>query len=251
MPNYRRCLRQIFLGVFFPPRCPVCDDLLEQADAVCAGGDGIHPRCVHKLTWTQEPVCCHCGRPLEKDAEEYCFDCSRLRKETVTFQQAKALLLYRGDAKKMMYRFKYSNRREYGDFFAMQAAKRYGKWFREIGAEAIMPVPMFPVKKRRRGYNQAETFARALAEELGIAYEAGILRRIRNTKPLKELNDAQRRENLKNAFQIKQMGVKYKKILVVDDIYTTGSTANEIARILRQSGVENVYFFFVCIGQGA
>ena len=147
-----------------------------------------------------------------------------------------------------MYRFKYANRREYAAYYAREAAALYQDWVFKNQIEVIVAVAMYRWKKRRRGYNQAETFARALGRELGIPVDAGLVRRVRNTVPQKELNGGQRAANLKNAFQLAADIVKYKKILLVDDIYTTGSTVDEAARCLQAAGECKVYVAAVAIG---
>lgn len=149
-----------------------------------------------------------------------------------------------------MYRFKYSNKREYALFYAAEAAKLYGDWVKRNKIEVIVPIPMYPGKKRRRGYNQAEVFAKALGKELGIKVDRGLVKRVRDTTPQKELNDKERRCNLKNAFQFVPNIVKYKEILLVDDIYTTGSTMDAVAEVLLLAGVKNIYFICISIGIG-
>ena len=149
-----------------------------------------------------------------------------------------------------MYRFKYSNRREYARFFAERAAFYYADWIRYIGAEAILPVPMYEPKRRRRGYNQAEIFAKELAKLVDVPFVRDGVRRIKNTRPQKLLGDEERKNNLKKAFQAAEFIVKYKKILIVDDIYTTGSTVEAVAGELRRCGVEQVFFLTLCTGEG-
>ena len=109
---------------------------------------------------------------------------------------------------------------------------------------------MYRKKQKKRGYNQAEVFARALGRETGLPVEGRLLVRNRDTVPQKELNDRQRRQNLKNAFQLVPDIVKYRKILLVDDIYTTGSTMDEAAKTLLAAGAEQVYYICVSIGAG-
>lgn len=150
----------------------------------------------------------------------------------------------------MMYRFKYGNRRTYADFFADEAQKQYGDWITGKSVEAVVPVPMYHKKEKQRGYNQADVFAKKLADTLGLAYEPAAVQRIVDTKPQKELGDEERKNNLKNAFHVEKFIVKYKYILLVDDIYTTGSTAEAVARQLLAAGVEKVFFLSVCIGNG-
>ena len=109
----------------------------------------------------------------------------------------------------MMYRFKYGNRRTYAEFFADEVQKHYGEWIKRIRVEAVVPVPMYHRKEKQRGYNQASVFAKKIAEFFGLAYEPGAVRRIVDTKPQKELNDEERKNNLKNAFQAEKFIVKY------------------------------------------
>ena len=158
--------------------------------------------------------------------------------------------MYKGAIKQTMYRFKYSNKREYGTFFAELAMEQWGEWLFRCDVDVIVPVPMFRRKQKLRGYNQAEVFGRALAKQLGVPMERNIVIRKKDTRPMKELNDIERENNLRNAFQIARNIVKYKKILLVDDIYTTGSTADEVSRVLLEAGVEKIYFLSICMGQG-
>lgn len=247
-----------FWSLLFPQRCPVCDRLLETSDI--REGRLIHDGCRARLYPVKQPQCFHCGRPLEDEEKEYCFDCAKgiagmkspawKGKPFSYFQQGKAVFLYQGDIKKTMYRFKYSNRREYASFLAEEAYREYGEWIVRCGVEAVIPVPMYRKKERRRGYNQAKLLAREIARRTGLAYEPEALRRVRDTRPQKELNDRERENNVKNAFQVSDFVVKYNCILLVDDIYTTGCTAETISKELRQAGVQRIYFLASCIGRG-
>lgn len=90
--------------------------------------------------------------------------------------------------------------------------------------------------------------AQALGRELNLPVNKNCLVREKNTLPQKELNEQERRNNLKNAFKISENVIKYKKVLLVDDIYTTGSTVDACAVVLKQAGAEKVYFISLCIG---
>jgi len=261
-------------SLLFPPRCLVCDEMLAPEDVK----KGIHSVCENKLYPIQGATCMHCGRMLgrysdrmEKNtvehleqyaAKEYCLECqnkgyvakskfavsaknshiNNINKTWIT--QGKALYLYRGAIKQTMYRFKYSNRREYARVFARQAMQMFD--FKKI--DVIVPVPMYPKKKRLRGYNQAESFAAELSYLTGIPMDKELIVRVKDTKPQKMLNDVERKNNLKNAFQKGKSIVQYSHILVVDDIYTTGSTAQAVAKELIKQGVSQVYFMSICIG---
>lgn len=227
-------------GIFYPPRCPVCDEILQPGMPVCVS-------CRDKIKLAAEPVCKRCGKPLGDGRREYCGDC--LKKKHV-FCQGKAVFLYQGELRQSMYRFKYAGRREYASFYAAAAGELYADWVKRNRIEVIVPVPMYSGKKRRRGYNQAEVFAKALGRELGLAVDRKLVKRVRDTIPQKELNDVERRHNLKNAFQLGTDIVKYNQVLLVDDIYTTGSTMDAVAEVLLTAGVKGIYFICVSIGAG-
>ena len=220
----------------------------------------LHRDCIKKLYPVGESCCMKCGRPLDRGTEEYCQGCRGraggaggtmpLRVANEQPAQGKALFLYQGAIKETMYRFKYSNKREYADFFAEYALQRYGEWIKKKGIEVIVPVPMYHRKKQLRGYNQAESFAKALAQLTGLPVETGLVERVKDTAPQKELSDAQRKKNLENAFQPKKSIVQYKRILVVDDIYTTGSTAYAVAKALNKDKACEVYLLNICIAGG-
>lgn len=228
------------LDCFYPPRCPICDEVLPPGLLICED-------CRTEAVPVAEPVCKKCGKPIENGEREYCSDCAGKKH---VYRQGKAVFLYKAGMKKSMYRFKYSNRREYAQFYAKQAAQIHGDWIRRKQIEVIVPIPMYSRKKRRRGYNQAEVFARALGKELGIPVDADIVRRIRDTVPQKELNDKGRQYNLKNAFQLAPNIVEYSQILLVDDIYTTGSTMDAVATVLLSGGIQNIYYICISIGVG-
>ena len=232
--------RELLQNLFFPPRCPVCDQVLWAGEKICGP-------CGTKIQHITEPCCKKCGKPLEDERREYCPDCAHKKH---FYTQGKAVFVYQGGIRESMYRFKYANRREYAAYYAREAAALYQDWVFKNQIEVIVPVPMYRWKKRRRGYNQAETFARALGRELGLPVDAGLVRRVRNTVPQKELNGGQRAANLKNAFQLAADIVKYKKILLVDDIYTTGTTIDTVSEVLLKGGAERIYYICVSIGAG-
>lgn len=270
--------RELICSLLFPPRCLVCDEILSPEDA----HKGIHSDCKKKLYPICGSTCMHCGRMLGRysdymenkvmehlehnSSKEYCVECrnkgyvkassfvvstdklpfENTNKSRIT--QAKALFLYRGAIKQTMYRFKYNNRREYARFFAQCAMQKYGDWIKKKEIQVIVPVPMYMSKQRKRGYNQAECFAKELSLLTGIPIDNKIIQRIKDTTPQKELSDKERKNNLKNAFQIVKSIVQYSHVLVVDDIYTTGSTAQAVAKELIKRGVRHVYFISICIG---
>ena len=147
-------------------------------------------------------------------------------------------------------RFKYKNRREYGDFYVQEMLRNCGYAVRSWNIDLIVPIPLHKSRRRKRGFNQAELIAKKLGKELGIPVSVDTLFRTRKTKPQKELNDQERKSNLKNAFEIGKNDLEFKKILLIDDIYTTGSTIDIATTILLEHGAEKVYFLSISIGRG-
>lgn len=113
-----------------------------------------------------------------------------------------------------------------------------------------MPVPLHKKRKAVRGFNQAELLARAIGSCLDIPVCTGFLVREKNTAPLKYENPEERQNNLKKAFNIAKNDVKLKRIIVIDDIYTTGSTMDEVSRVLKSAGAESVWYIALACGTG-
>lgn len=227
-------------NLLFPRRCPLCDQVIPMDRLVCE-------TCSGKLPYLREPLCKKCGKSLGDVRQEYCRDCIRKKH---TFLAGRAVFAYEGRMKESLYRFKYSNRREYSAFYAKEAAKVRGDWIRRCGVEAIIPVPLHRKRRQKRGYNQAEVFARELGERMDLPVCANLVSRVKNTRPQKELNQAERQKNLKKAFIINRSIVQLNRVLLVDDIYTTGSTVDAVAQALRDAGVKEVYVLCISIGGG-
>ncbi|MCM1307091.1 MAG: ComF family protein [Butyrivibrio sp.] len=203
--------------------------------------------CGDKITYIRQPMCFKCGKQLDSEERELCRDCT-VKKHN--FDRGVAAFGYSDAMKKSMYAFKYGNRREYAAFYAKTLLERYGGIVRGWNAQAVVPVPLHPSRYRSRGYNQAEVLAREIGRLTGIAVDAGTLVRTKKTTPQKELSGRERNINIENAFQIAKSVVKYKSIIIVDDIYTTGATIDECALTLKAGGADRVYFMSVCIGNG-
>ena len=228
----------MLLDFLYPPRCPVCDK-------PALPGEGICGACKNKLHFVAQPSCMKCGKPLAGEREEYCMDCRRKKR---AFLQGQALWIYEEGIRESIYRFKYRDRREYAGVYASELAVRYGGWIKRQGIQAIVPVPLHKKRKRKRGYNQAELLAKELGRLLEIPVDTGLLVRVRDTKPQKTLNDIERKNNLKEAFKTTQNIVQLNYILVVDDIYTTGSTLDAAAKALTDAGAKGVYTCCISIG---
>ena len=232
--------REVLYSILFPRRCPICDHVIVYGKDICE-------KCEGEILYITEPACKKCGKQLSSEEREFCPDCGRKKHY---YKQGKAVFSYQKGMKRSMYRFKYAGRREYAAFYARVAKERMQRWILRHGIEVIVPIPMYKSKQRRRGYNQAEVFARCLGDYLELPVDGKMIQRIKNTVPQKELNDIQRKDNLKGAFHLQTNIVKYRKILLVDDIYTTGCTVDEVTKCFLAAGIEEIYFLTVCIGDG-
>lgn len=117
-------------------------------------------------------------------------------------------------------------------------------------AEALVPIPIHPSRKRQRGYNQAELLAKVISARTGVPMRCDIVARRKKTTPQKGLDDVERQNNLKRAFKILKNDVKLSTIVIIDDIYTTGSTVDAMTATLQTAGVKNIYYAALAIGRG-
>lgn len=124
-----------------------------------------------------------------------------------------------------------------------------GEAVRRWRPQVLIPVPIHSSRLRRRGYNQASELAWELGRCLHLPVDERLVRRTEHTRPQKELSRRQRKENLQRAFALNKP-VTYTRVLLIDDIYTTGSTIDSIAVLLKRNGVEQVYFLSLCVGGG-
>lgn len=231
----------ILLDLVYPRCCPLCGTVLKfREKKVCES-------CIRQQKRVEPPYCFRCGKTIEDRTEEYCSDCSSVRK---SYQRGFPAFVYEGAIKNALYEFKYDNQRSYGEFFGECILDQYEKEFEALQFDGIIPVPIHKEKRRKRGYNQAEILADVLGERLKIPVYSSYIVRVINTNPQKELKAKTRMKNLKNAFKIGQNKVQLKRVLLVDDIYTSGATIEACTQVLIDADVEEVYYTSVAIGNG-
>ena len=238
MENKIRNVWERGLDLVFPARCPVCDKPAPYPELIC-------PACGGRFVPVKEPRCLKCGKHLGDEREEYCKGC---RVAAHKFDQGRGLFEYPSMARSM-YRFKYAGRKEYARFYGEQIVKKLGKTIRGWRPDALVPVPVHAARKRERGYNQALALAGEIGRRMGIPVDFRLIKRVKKTLPQKLLDDRERQNNLKRAFKIARNDVKLKRVVIIDDIYTTGSTIDACALELKRAGVEKVYFIAIAIGK--
>lgn len=147
-----------------------------------------------------------------------------------------------------IFRFKYQGRQEYADYFGEQLYRYLGGDIRAMRADGIIPVPLHKSRYHERGYNQSALLGKALAKRCGIPFYDKLVTRQRKTVPQKQLNYAERQNNLKKAFKLCVNDVKLNTVIIIDDIYTTGSTVDALAEVLLAGGVKQIYVVTLAAG---
>ena len=185
---------------------------------------------------------------MKQEEQEYCRDC---QKRTWAYTRGRGLWLHTGDVERALYQFKFYNKRSYGEIFGKELARCFGEQLASWQIEEIIPIPLHFSKKRQRGYNQAEILARVLGQEAALPVNTKVVIRLCKTKPQKGLDNRERVTNLRGAFGVSKTWQPKKAVLLIDDIYTTGNTIHNVAKLLQKAGVEKVYFLTMSIGQEA
>ena len=228
------------LNLLYPRRCPVCDDIVIPKGKLVCGS------CKNILNTLQEPLCYKCGRQILSSSSEYCDTCMSYN---FNFDKAFSLWPYNNTVKASLSNFKYKGRREFAEYYADKLYEHFHTALSKINISAVVPVPIHPERLKSRGYNQAELIAGILAKKLNLPIITDYLVRSKNTLAQKNLDPVSRRKNLKEAFRINKNSKFYtsqiKNVLLIDDIYTTGSTADACSAILKETGTEKVYVLCV------
>ncbi|NMA85457.1 MAG: ComF family protein [Epulopiscium sp.] len=206
------------------------------------------------LDWIYPPRCIFCEQILPIYSERHC--CAICREHLPWTKEENgsdclAPLAYEGMVQNALYRFKYGGHREYGKSFASLVIPYAKEHLTGLPIDLLIPVPLHPKRQKKRGYNQAEEIGKELAKKLGIPLETNVLSRIKNTPPQSKLSPRARQNNMKEAFSVVDFSkVKGKVILIIDDIYTTGSTMEACKQELLHCGAKKVYLLTISKAYG-
>lgn len=221
---YMSSLLSSLLDLIFPNRCTFCDSV--STEQIC-------PKCLDSVRFISPPFCDVCGVPFISHAvnSHTCGECLNKKRH---FAWARGVLVYNDATAKAIHRFKYA----YDTTFSSPLGSIIADYPLEE-FDLIMPVPLHIKRLRDRGFNQSLLLANAVGKRHGIAVDRFALKRTRWTEPQVNLSRAERKANVRGAFDV-HGEVKDKRILLVDDVYTTGATVNECSRTLINSGAREV-----------
>lgn len=215
-------------ALFMPPLCLHCEGRRFRATPLCLG-------CLRKLVRVPARCCPRCGDPACGDGHGYWAE---------PYDSARFLYRVTPPFSTIAHGFKYRHMRRHVEFLAAPLRRRGDLLRYARGFDALVPVPLHPARRRERGYNQAEAIAAALGRHSGVPVRAGALTRPRATTTQTRLGREERRGNLEGAFACPDPGaVQGSRLLLVDDVFTTGSTVSACARELRRAGCSEVGVF--------
>ena len=231
-------LKRILTGladIIFPPRCLTCDVILDhhESQALC-------PLCFSKIKFIKSPLCTCCGIPYP-GADESDHLCGGCITSKPAFSVARAVGHYEAIFLDALHSFKYRGKAAFGKSLGKIMAQYEYPLFAISDYTLIMPVPLHPKRLRERGFNQSVILARVVAGRYSIPLDFLSLRRYMYTEPQINLGKKDRESNVRGAFIVTEPDrIKDHRIILVDDVYTTGSTVKECARILMKNKASTV-----------
>lgn len=226
-----------FFDLIYPSNiyCISCGNIIDDSRPY-----SLCDNCVRTLKWANGRTCARCGKILQESyGADLCTDCEDGEH---VFQRGFTCVEYGMAERVLMHRFKYRDQAYLGRKLAEIMYDRIQP--EELNPDLILPVPMFRGKEKRRGYNQAAVLASSLAKLMGLPFDGKLLVRRVETEAMSRLNILERRKNIQEVFAVSESRLPKlsgKQVLLIDDIYTTGSTADACASVLLESGAAAVF----------
>lgn len=214
--------------------CDICGKDVFSSIPVC-------DECLKKLPYNNNKICSICGSPILSMADV----CDRCQSKERIYLFSRTPLIYRDEASLLIKKFKYDNHKYLAKFFAYFMAQTYLK--NNYHCDLIIPVPLHIKRLKERGFNQAKLLCDELSKLVKVETRDDILLRVKQTKTQTKLSYTERQQNLDNAFKaVNKKFIKDKNILVVDDVFTTGATIENCAKMLKNSGAGNIFGLCAC-----
>jgi len=225
----------------YPARCLLCQTLTGEKAAICES-------CYQALPWNTNS-CSQCAlplaHPLNMTTETSTILCGRCQRQTPYYDCSYSIFRYEGDVVQMVHQLKFQQNLVYSKLMATMFSENISERLNASASasvcipDCLLPVPLHKKRLRQRGFNQSIELARTLSKNLNITLNIGDLMRVRATVSQSGLDARQRKKNIRAAFALRE-GFSASHVAIIDDVVTTGSTVNEIAKLLKASGVERV-----------
>ena len=220
----------MFLDIVFPNICMSCGNKMDKDDRY------ICKNCKSHLIFLDTNICPVCGSKLLSDKCDVC------AKSSFLFDKARSVYPMSDEIRNMIHNFKYKDLPKVGLFFVEMAGVYLKKNQEFMDTDFVVPVPLHKVKNRIRGFNQAEIIAKGIAKLMNVTFSKNIVLRKKFTETQTKLSRKERAKNVSNAFNIKNKEkLQNKNFIIIDDVFTTGSTVNAITQSLKDNGASKVY----------
>lgn len=228
------------LGFIYPDVCQLCgSNRATQREGYVCG------ECRTDVRSIEAPFCGCCGLPFHGDISGT-FECTNCREMELHFASARSAVMARGRVLEAIHRYKYDGQLWFEEFLAELFIRGARDWFSERHVDALVPVPLFPVKERERGFNQAGRLARRLGAAVNVPVRTDLLKRVLPTPTQTRLSRQQRAANMRNAFALKRdERLNAATVVLIDDVFTTGATASACAKLLAKAGAGPVIVWTV------
>ncbi len=231
------------VDLVYPRNCQLCEQPLAEEDrgAICGG-------CLARVKFIEPPCCRQCALPFAGQPRET-FQCSYCQDLGFSFERAVAACRAEGVVRAAVLGFKYRRQMYFLPHLAEWLVGAAREWIAWDEVDAIVPVPLHPRKRREREFNQAELLTEYLGRVVGVPVVANAVRRVKDTPTQTRLDAEQRRRNLRGAFQVRRGDrIAGRRVVLVDDVFTTGVTLDSCARVLRQAGARGIIALTVARG---
>ncbi len=238
-----KCWLEAGLSFFYPEVCQTCGN--ERATAQ----DGfIGARCLENVNYITSPYCQRCGLPFEGDITTP-FECGNCREMELHFSHARSVVAAKGMVLEIIHQYKYKRALWFEPFLAGLLIRHAAPVLQQEKWEMIVPVPLHHSKQSEREFNQAERLSRHLGAATGICVHPRALQRVEPTRTQTKLSRTERAANVRRAFSLqKGASLQGKRIVLVDDVFTTGATTSACAKALLDGGASEVCVWTVARG---
>jgi len=231
------------LGFVYPEVCQICgrEHATVSEGFVCV-------ECWQKVRFIKPPFCERCGLPYEGDITT-AFECGNCREMELHFRSARSAVLAGELMLDVIHRYKYQRALWFEPFLADLLVRQAAPALAREKWDMIVPVPLHPTRRREREFNQAERLGNHLSRATGIPMNTSLLERVESTQTQTQLGRQERAANMRNAFALRPDGeVKRARVVVLDDVFTTGATTSACAKVLMSAGAEDACVWTVARG---